>query len=800
LDSLDGSRDGGGYNASIWVREEVDTETIVDGAMVVIFSESWEGGVETKIGANAENRDEIVFVGYILGETIFYDPVDSRVEFQATSPALSMSDASVVFTAILDDTEDPVTWNEFRSLTMDRALIHFLRWHSTLLAVTDFSQTGDTKPVASQVFVGRNIYELCNSMMENALLAQMVSDRQGKIWTEIDANVVPTGSSRQAYDHMQELVEITRQDWRNEIVVNRRLSSEVAYLEMGGLGYAGWQSGTIEDVEPLLSAAPGLVPDYQGVVERTSGLVLASQSQLNTLCGNTWALMNSLYPNITVPLAGDYRFIDIAPQQRVLMTIVEGDTFRRLSMNQKPFIPQSMGFSYNAESQVLLIDLDIQEETWGYPGDTIEIPDDPPWDSPTLPPWHIEFPPIYPPEPWEPPIEPPPGTGDVVYICSTNRIGRTRNFTDAYPNWTRIDNAMTSGTFYWFELDPFDPQNSAWLLSSYGLYRTFNLDEDPVTWVCVYTASSFANLAIGNPAAATNMLNVVPHKQIIGSAVVTYVCDAGGPDNVRVAVTFDEGLSFTLLGNPTSTNQAHQVVTYLHEAAPGYSLMYLTTRYHPANFGFNRSMNGGLTWTEPAGAAWGFTSLCVPYQGNLAAMGMYACRIQGQDDTNNFLYRSMDMGANWVYHGPNYDGKSWSSRRHDTRLQFGAEAFCFDRNNSANLYFIGQPNEPEASNYLAESVLFKKPGGWYADWEFVHWFKAPTAGLHMHPTNPLLLYLLGSYSSEDYRNSIAKIWGSDDGGVSWANKEGDWVDVMGTYGPPDNVGFNAQCIRPVWTI
>jgi len=144
-------------------------------------------------------------------------------------------------------------------------------------------------------------------------------------------------------------MELTRQDWRGNMDIQVAHDDVLSYLEMGGIAYSGpSNTGTSE---AFLAGAPGDAPSYHGGVERISGLVLEGQTQLNELVGLAWARANTDYPEVTIPMAGDYRVFDIAPQERVLLTLASEDTYRGITWNQKPFIPQSIRYNYNSAGQ-----------------------------------------------------------------------------------------------------------------------------------------------------------------------------------------------------------------------------------------------------------------------------------------------------------------------------------------------------------------------------------------------------------------------------------------------------------------
>ena len=157
---------------------------------------------------------------------------------------------------------------------------------------------------------------------------------------------------------------------------------------MSGVAWSGENTGTFD---AYLSGAPGKGPDYFGASSRIGNLALLGQDQLNQLTGNAWAAANPHYPNVGFPMAGDYRFLDIAPQHRVELTLAAADTWRQITWNQRPFMPASITYEYRPAEQLLLMDMDLMDETSGGPGETIIIPVDPPYDQTILPDWDIDY-------------------------------------------------------------------------------------------------------------------------------------------------------------------------------------------------------------------------------------------------------------------------------------------------------------------------------------------------------------------------------------------------------------------------
>lgn len=811
LRSLEGNRDAGGYNARIWVRDVVDTDVIVDGALIVVFSEDWEGGTNegitgsyVKTGANAENRDQILFTGYILEDSIRLDPITSQVDFKVGSITQRMSELST-FSIALDAEDNGEPWTVFPSLTTDRTAIHYMRWHSTVLAVADFSQTGETKRLFGTTLGRGNLFETIDGQYFSDLMASIVSDRQGKIWAEVNENYQPTGSTRQNNDHMQSVIRLSRQDWRNQIGIERDPHADLSYVELGGVAYSGLVTGTFD---PYLSGAPGEAPDYFGKAERVSGLAIFGQDQLNELSGNVWASRNALYPKVQIPLAGDYRFLDIAPQHRVELTLAEGDTFRHVEWINKPFIPQAVVYRWDAKNQALMMDLAVAEETDGSPGDTVLIPVNPPYDRLILPDWDIDFPPIIPPDPIEPPVEPPPGTGDLIYLCTNNRLTRSRNFvlgratgsswTDITPTW---GGSNVTGIFRNFYLDPADPINAGYLhtdLDAEGfpiepagphLYRVTNLNGptgtqsyteilDPATFGAIVGA----NPGDGNrPVAKSFAISPVSSNVIFGLGRVP------GEQSQVVFKTADGGASWEDVTNAAlnpTTGPSHGPVF----ASP-FSVVNFWTVGGLLSRRFYGTLLQGATWTELESSGGSLHDMFhMPVNGNPIGFIWY-----WTVNTPEEMYITDDNFATSLAINPIYDGEEWwAGNSTQSNDQEGRPRIATWAQNRLRIAAIchGQTSSSRFVLFHATDGLQARVNSWLPRYEFAGPGGTELAGpLLWHDTNQNLMALI-------FVGNDDQLWLSVDEGVTWI---GDglnrWEEDIGTISAPDNLGFVVAGLR-----
>lgn len=379
--SMEGSRDGNGYNARIKVWSS--TSDIVDGALVTIFADDYYNGTKQSIGGNNTNRPTIVLNGYILDGSISYNYNDGSVEFNIGSPTEVMKVAEGFSVAVNSSTDPsgqaatdaniPSAWVLVKDMNCKKAMYHYLRWHSTVLLTTDFQYVGRDFNIQYFDADRASLFDALSSFVESTLVGEVVCDRYGKIWVE---------PSMAAYDDALTTYETTitldKNDWMGTPIIDEIQNNVLAYLEMGGITYTGLGTGSSA---ALMACAPGDTPAYRGSIERQQGLALTNQNMLNTLVGNVFAYRNARYPFVEFDLAGNYRIFDIAPLEITKVLLVATDTPRGITWNAKEFHPNYISWDYNSRRKTFLPTINFHEVTQGFIGETIEIPEIPPDDG-----------------------------------------------------------------------------------------------------------------------------------------------------------------------------------------------------------------------------------------------------------------------------------------------------------------------------------------------------------------------------------------------------------------------------------
>jgi len=369
LEELSGSRGEGGYTARIKIMSimpELQPHTLV-----VIWAEDSYGGNQVSLGSNSPNQESIVFNGYILQDSIKFNYEQSTMEFDVGSITELMKEAEG-FSVSCESKASATTWYELTEMTIQKALYHYLRWHSTVLNVTDFQYTNDDRFLQYFDSDRESLFDAIDNFMRNGLLGAVVADRQGKLWAEISHFGLQTPFTTIPTNPLI----LNKQDWMGDPTIQERRDSDTSFVELGGIAYYGVTSNTFS---ALISNAPGTTPLYHGKSERQEGLILLSQQQLNQVAANYLAYKNTPFPEIVLPINGNYRNIDIAPQEQFYLVIAPSDTIRNVSLQGQPYTPTSMSWTYSSVHQSFIPSLTLEQMATGTMAETVLIPVTPPY-------------------------------------------------------------------------------------------------------------------------------------------------------------------------------------------------------------------------------------------------------------------------------------------------------------------------------------------------------------------------------------------------------------------------------------
>lgn len=638
IDSLSGDYSASGWSGSFWMRQDAGAQIVRPGALIMILAEDWYGGVKRSIGGNYPNREDLVFVGYVRDGSVEIDPTTNIVRFDAVSITIKL-DISEVFSVSVVSSSTPTTWYQLKNMTVDRAIYHFIRWHTTIYHIADVRQNGNTLPVQNADFSREPIRSAINNFLSSTLMGNFVSDRQGQIWTEKDVDIVEIGDRI-----LGTTLALVRKDWLNSLKITQVRDAPASYVELGGIQYDGPTAGTFT---AILSSAPGLSPKYTGKTQIINGMVLENQTKTNQLVGNILAKLNNEFPSVEVQLAGDYRIFDIAPQQRITSNLQPSENDLKLWWRNKAFIPRSISFAYSAEAQVLMTQIAMEAETDGPPGVTGPYPITPPDDP-------IDFvtDPLDPPTPPDPPIPTPPvaGDGNTVFGLRDTFIVRTYDFLNATPTWEDVTGIVT-GTPIIFRLDPYDPSHKAIVLTTTGIWYSLNIRDSVPIWVQSISTADMQALTAASLMFST-MSKLVMDITVDGKVhvlVVNFVTNLAYYLKTSDYTTGSGGWSSSNMGTARTDGGQPQsgFAVSQHNSNHIYASINLTAGDLPI---LRYSLNGGASWSSITVNTAGFSSghnspafVFLPYTGNDSDQIIY---IYGAAPKPN-LAATLDGGATW---------------------------------------------------------------------------------------------------------------------------------------------------------
>lgn len=488
-DSPSGDYEAGGWSFAVKMYADANTTHIVEDGLAILFGEDWYGGTKGSIGPVA-NRENIICMGYIAGESIDWDAETSTVSFsvQGAHQTLSQNEINPLKLTLATDT--PASWNVVTGLTVDRGVWHLLHWRSNVTALMDFYPTEDTRYAPLLETNEGSIWDQLNEMAFGKIFASGGVDRFGRLFLQIDPQCVPEAS--RTWDTVMTL---TERDWREKININRTTRRRLAMLST-----SGWLTNASGGTNVLYALAMGHVQARHGRSEIIDQLLASSQSQFNTLTGMYMGWKNVEY-TFDISLAQNNRLIDLFPHQFLDITLATGDTPRGIAYSGN-LIPRAVTLQYDPEAGSFSTELECEAETLAELAVNGDIPpstgiDNDGWDDSGFPDFEMpdlsDISDIF----TMPPSVENPNHPKVVVVNTSQGVFYTTNFDQDNPTWQAMNNGLDTNLYTASEkVLQVTPNGAIWLLLrgvSDVLYRASGVGG---TWVEIATHDTLEGLSI----------------------------------------------------------------------------------------------------------------------------------------------------------------------------------------------------------------------------------------------------------------------------------------------------------------
>ena len=785
---LEGSWSGGGWRVSFTVRDRygrLGTQYFRDNAELILFAEGVAGDGNTlPIPGNATYRSNMLFRGWVIGETIVKNPFTNEVNFEAEGICGRMSRME----QFSDTFEIPTSgaaakWYQLENMTVDLAILTHLRWRSTILEITDVFQTGKTaKRIMRQDFTEGMLYDQCQKLMD-AILGRMCGDKLSTIYMRIDPQVLPTGE-RGGLDTMFTL---TDADWgRSQVELRRAITESVSQIDLAGVYHDG---GTDPDVNahPILALAPGTCPLYNGQYQKVDGLVLEGQAQANQVAGDILSWRNDEYPSIRMPMAGAWTCLDVSPPCWIQWTIATTWTKREISWTNARFIPRAVNIEIDNPGGVARVNLELEKEADGPDGITG----------------------IYPPtEATEP-------TGPQEYTPETNPTPPTPPAGGAGAWRKHVLTATSLGPYYtetFIEL-PGPGGTPTWLHKVGGMgadVDTLCLAFHPLNPEITHYCVTFNNVYRRQPGVSDDWVS------ILSATAAGAACGWPGSAAQR------DPKFFTIQTNPGVPSDIYAVMW----VGPGFGL-----GVNKPSAYFCKSTDMGASWSYHR-----ILTSSLRYDGTTETPRITHLQVQSVDPFNDLyvgiqdsalglgLYFSADRGATWTYRANSRDASSvtqyWQDPRDGTVFKnkvVGVEDKVFRSDDHGVTWtelgmkvYSNSPGKHWFNSQLVQlgfcrvndGTLMYKSANWGATVET--FLLGPPAPVVQFNTELVPDALEKLYLARKGAGSVGQphvIWASNDEGVTLYPKGGANCTIPDTGGG-DSIPYNAKMrdATPIWTL
>lgn len=383
--ALSGDWSRGGWTTSVKLRADASITDIPNGALVVLWNETYFGGAEYYVGG-----DNTLFVGYIADEKITKELDVSYVTLNLETINFLL-DKTAMRSVSIENDSTPSTWYEMANLTMRRAVHHLLRWHSTMLDICDvFMDEDDNLIYALDDFTNGTLYKMIDVFTyQHGNFSHLCSSRVGKVYLDRDINVLTVAES--AAKGVDFIMDNADRRGPTDLDIVRDPHNRVSYVLVSGTSYDGSTN------TPIIAQAPGEIPDNFGSTETTfERLVLENQAQANFYAGKVIAIANREFVEIRIPLAGNYLgVLDIVPQRWWYLQFDANSNKREVSFAGN-VVPRLINTEISTQAGTILVEVGVEPEVSSVDGIAAPIPTTEPPDNPAdypmppipeLPPW-----------------------------------------------------------------------------------------------------------------------------------------------------------------------------------------------------------------------------------------------------------------------------------------------------------------------------------------------------------------------------------------------------------------------------
>lgn len=484
IKSPKGTESFGGISVDFKVTSQATYADIRKRSFIIVFSRDYFGGVEGSV-AYKDYEKNILAHGRVSNTKLEWNDELGEVEITIQDEKHWMSQLPVFpFGLERPESGTASAWTEMPGLNTDRAVWALLHEYCTITRIADFHPSNDTRYSEEMSSIGNKLLTQLEEIAALTILADLVFDRYGEAWLRVEPQLVPE-ANRSGWAVVQDL---TSRSYIKGLEAEIPERENTAQINLSGVSVPAYGKAS-----PHFSLSYGRIPAPYGDFDTQANLLLASQSQSNSLSGLFMGWRNCNFDPLPILLVGNNRMYSLAEYCRASITISADENPRGFAYDGY-IVPREIRWEHIEESGKIYYEIDFQDEsveqisvTGDFPEEAAITDDD--FSSPP-PPSIIIPPPI--------PIPPPIDTVNTIYpshmISATSQgVFYTITGRDDDPIWISMNEGFADGD----ELDIGNlvvcPNGSVYCIArdSLGWEKVYRASALGATWVEVFDGSEY---------------------------------------------------------------------------------------------------------------------------------------------------------------------------------------------------------------------------------------------------------------------------------------------------------------------
>lgn len=387
VNSLSGNWENGGWQAAISLQDNATLADVPDLAPVIIWQRSSYAGVTRDINFLPDDSTTVLN-GYIRTDRFNEALVTGAdtADFTITTIQGVMGN-EYNYSVSLEAQPSPSRWYQYAAwLTPGRAVHHFLRWHSTVLEVTDaLGLLDNLTGIAFAEMEDGTIYSMPDSFArDRSIRNHLVCDKGGRIHFIPDVQLLPDADRAP----LVIVADIESVDKSGDVTIVRQQEKQVPFVHVSGFAFDGTFDGNGDpNATPLCAIAPGEIPsDLGGSPTSLGRQTFVDQQNANDVAGRVAAAANNEFREMRMTFNGNYLgVLDVAYAEFWQMSMLATENLRGIVWTNQNLITRRVEAQIDTTAGTIFGTVTFEPEAAPFAGATTNCPEFPALEGQNLP-------------------------------------------------------------------------------------------------------------------------------------------------------------------------------------------------------------------------------------------------------------------------------------------------------------------------------------------------------------------------------------------------------------------------------